>query len=309
MLEAYITDNNRGFSHYLVPTLEVFQLYGSLARVEGYLRQLPERCPNLRELCVFHLSTPYDFDRLEDYLKKFSKLQSIDLTGMSDRTMTNEVFFHLASIPLNELRMDVPVTSEIIDLAYRRLGTDRLFPNVTQVGLRMECHAATTPLPTLTTLRELKLQLVSADTNHNALQAIGTLTNLTVLHLTTVWEPGKSLSREELLAIAKLHKLRNLRINGYDTLVLDNSVMDDDLVSFLSSFPEAESISIDAFRTSLIPSSATIALATTSTRLRNYEFRASWDLGFVESDPPPIFPRLENMYYKRLHCSDVPAEG
>jgi hypothetical protein len=308
-LKVFITDRNWESNHHLVPTLEVFQFYGFKERAEDYLRQLPERCPNLRELRVRRLCDRYDFDRVEDYLRRFSKLQSVNMTGMSHTTMTDEVFFYLARLPLDTFRMDKLVTSEIIDLAYRRLGTDRLFPNVAQVGLRMEWRSATTLLPTLTTLRELELQLVSADTNHNALQAIGTLTNLTVLHLTTAWESGKSLSREELLAIAKLHRLRNLRINGYETLVLDKSVTDDDLASFLSGFPKAESIEINAFQASLIPSSATIALATTSTRLRNYEFRASWDLGFVESDPPPIFPRLENMYYKRLHCSDIPVEG
>jgi hypothetical protein len=184
-LEVFITDRDWEFNNHLVPTLEVFQFYGFKERAEDYLRQLPERCPNLRELRVRRLCDHYDFDRVEDYLRRFSKLQSVDMTGMSDTTMTDEIFFYLACLPLDTLRMDKVVTSEIIDLAYRRLGTDRLFPNVAQVGLRMEWRAATTLLPTLTTLRELKLQLVSADTNHNALQAIGTLTNLTVLHLTT----------------------------------------------------------------------------------------------------------------------------
>ena len=141
----------------------------------------------------------------------------------------------------------------------------------------------------------------------NFFQAVGTLTELRDLNLSAFCYPDKSLSREELLAIGKLRKLRSLKLASQ--LTLDNSVTNDDLVSFLSSFPEAEIIIIDASHSSLIPSMATIALATTSTRLRRYVFNAILDLGFVESSVTPAFPRVEAMYFARLHCPDVPAEG
>ena len=173
----------------------------------------------------------------------------------------------------------------------------------------MEWRVAAMLLPTMTTLRELELMLEPSDTDYKALQAIGTLTELRQLTLTAAWEP-KSLSREELLAIGKLHKLRNLWITGYSTLTLNSSVTNDDLVSFLSSFPEAENIDINAFYTSVIPSSATIALATTSTQLRSYAFNATWDLAFVQSTSDPLFLELKVVYFRGLHYPDPPpAEG
>lgn len=308
MLEVIVTEKNRDFDHLLVPGLEEFELYGVKSLFEGYLRQVPERCPNLRKLCVGHIGNPHDFDRLEDYLKKFSKLRSIDLTGMSDRTMTDEVFVHLASSPLSELHMNKPITFEMIDLTYGQLP-GRLFPSLAHADLRVKWRVAAMLLPTMTTLRELELMLEPFDTGYKALQAVGTLTELRHLTLTAAWEP-KSLSREELLAICKLHKLRNLWITGYSMLTLDSSVTNDDLVSFLSSFPEAENIDINAFYTSVIPSSATIALATTSTQLRSYAFNATWDLAFVQSTSDPLFLELKVVYFRGLHYPDPPpAEG
>jgi hypothetical protein len=173
----------------------------------------------------------------------------------------------------------------------------------------MEWRAATMLVPTLTTLRRLELTLVSGDTNHKAFQAIGTLTELRYLHLDTAYPQEKRLHREEILAIGKLHKLRHLEISGGSTLNMDNSVTNDDLIGFLSSFPKAERIEIRAFSTSLIPSSAMIALATTSKRLRFCEFFPPLDLGFVDSSTPLLFPKLEEMYCRRLYCPEVPTKG
>jgi hypothetical protein len=89
---------------------------------------------------------------------------------------------------------------------------------------------------------------------------------------------------------------------------LDDSVTNDDLISFLSSFPEAENIAIEAFQTSLIPSSATIALATTSPQLWYCRFSATLDLSFVDSSTPPLFPNLKRMFNNRLHYPDIPTE-
>lgn len=305
-LQIYLTKDNCDFNHYLVPTLAEFSLFGTGSQVEDYLRQLPERCPDLRKLQIGRFGTPIDFNHLEDYLKSFSKLHSVDLDGMSDNAMTNEVFVHLASLPLSELRMKQLITSEMINLAHRQLS-GRLFPIVAHIELKLEWRAAMVLVPTLTVLRELRLDLESADTHHKAFQAIGTLMELRVLGLRTDVEVQRSVSREELLAIGKLHKLRDLTISG--ALTLDNSVIDDDLVSFLSSFPVAESICINAFQGSVISSSATAALATTSTRLRYYAFSAIWDLNFVQSHTPPLFPNTKIMHYKRLHLADVPPEG
>lgn len=269
--------------------------------------QLPERCPNLRRFWIDYTVFRIDFRRLRDYLKKFSKLRSVNLNGMSDNAITDEVFSHLASLPLCELRMKRPITSEMADLVYQQLGYHSLLPNVGDVDLKMEWRAAAVLIPALTTLRKLKLELVPGDTSHGAIQAIGTLTNLRELDLSTAYQITITLSREQFLAIGKLHKLRDLTISG--ALTLDKSVTDDDLVSFLSSFPEAECICINAFQASLIPSSATVALATTSTRLRYYAFSAIWDLNFVQSHTPPLFPNTKIMHYKRLHLADVPPEG
>lgn len=292
-------------SRCLVPSLEVFHLYAIGSRVEDYLRQLPECCPNLRELRVSYLGEKLDFDRFEDYLKKLSKLRSVDLDGLSDSTMTDEVLVHLASLPLCELRMCKLITSEIVDLAYKRLGSGNVFSKVTQVDFIMKWHAAAMLLPTLTTLKRLHIHLVSGDMDRGAFHAIGTLKELRDFKLTS-GRIDNPLSREEILAIGKLHKLRNLTISS--TLILDDSVTDDDMVSFLSSFPEAESININSFYTSIIPSSATIALATTSTRLWSYMISATLDLGFVGTSATPLFPELKAMAFPRLYCSDAPTE-
>jgi hypothetical protein len=312
-----LTENNENCYHHLVPTLEEFKIavilgeFRIVARAsqpEDYLRQLPERCPDLRKLCVLKSRIPIDFSRLKDYLKKFSKLRSIDLGGMSDSAMTNEVVFYLGGLPLSELHMNKLITSEMVDLTDGKIH-GRLFSNAVRLGLRMEWRAATTLVPAFTNLRELKLELVSADTSHETFQAIGTLSQLRGLDLTTVSVSGRDLSRDELLAIGKLHELRNLAISTHGTLTLDNSVTDDDLVSFLSSFPEAESIRVHASRVKAIPSSATIALATTSTRLRHYRFDAIWDSDFIQSYTPPLFPRLDDLCCNGLRCTDMPTEG
>lgn len=297
------------FTRLLVPALGKFSLRINPQQhhVEDSLGQLPERCPNLHELEVFFTDAQHDFNQLEDYLKRFSKLRSIKLYGMSDRTMTNEVFLLLASLPLRELHLENSITFEVVDLAYRQLS-GRLFPNVSYILLSMEARAAAALLPTLTTLRKLNLKLVSSDTIHGALQTIGTLTGLRELSITTALE-FVSLCREELLAIGKLHNLRNLDITGGYMLELDDSNTDHDLVSFLSSFPELEEINIDAFYTSLIPSSATIALATTSKRLQRYRFYTTLDLDFTESGTTPVFSKLETMHCQYIYWPDVPAEG
>jgi hypothetical protein len=77
----------------------------------------------------------------------------------------------------------------------------------------------------------------------------------------THFQIERNVSREEILAIGHLHKLRNLAISGLGALTLDDSVTNDDLVSFLSSFPDAEKIAILIFQTSLITSSAIFASA------------------------------------------------
>jgi hypothetical protein len=311
-LEVFLTERNRDFNHYLVPTLEVFRLCGittTTSQAENYLRQLPERCPDLREFCVDHCSDHIDFERLEDYLKQFSKLRNIDLYGMSDSAMTDEVIIHLASLPLLEIRMKKCITFKMIDLAYRRLVSGSLFPNVGYIDLKMEWRAAAMLVPTLTTLRELKLELPSGDSSYKVFQAIGTLTELRNLYLMTHFQIERNVSREEILAIGHLHKLRNLAISGLGALTLDDSVTNDDLVSFLSSFPDAEKIAILIFQTSLITSSAMIALATTSKRLRYCGFRATLDLGFVDSSDLSLFPNLDNLSIRRLHYPDIPTEG
>jgi hypothetical protein len=311
-----LDENNGNCYHHLVPTLEEFRIVAILAefnivaralRPEDYLRQLPERCPDLRKLCVLKHRIPVDFSQLKDYLKKFSKLRSIDLGGMSDSAMTNEVVAYLGGLPLSELHMNKLITFEMVDLTDRQIR-GRLFSTAIRLGLRMEWRAATTLVPAFTNLRELKLELVSADTSYETFQAIGTLTQLRRLDLTADSESGRDLSREELLAIGKLHKLRNLAISAHGTLTLDNSVTDDDLVSFLSSFPEAESIRIHGSRVRLIPSSATIALATTSRRLRHYRFDAIWDSDFIQSYTPPLFPKLDDLCCNGIRCTDMPAE-
>lgn len=93
--------------------------------------------------------------------------------------MTNEVVVYLAGLPLSELHMDKLITSEMVDLTDRQIR-GRLFSTAVRLGLRMEWHAATTLVPTFINLRELKLELVSADTSHETFQAIGTLTQLRV---------------------------------------------------------------------------------------------------------------------------------
>lgn len=313
-VEILLTYNNWEYDHSLVPTLEEFRLHihrrPRLQRhsEEDHLRRLPDCCPNLRKFCVDRGIYQIDFHRLEDYLKKFSKLRSVNLNGMSDNAMNDEVFSHLAGLPLSELHMSKPITFEMIDLIHERLP-GRLFSTVAHIGLKMEWRVAATLVPTLTALRKLKLELVSADTDHKVFQAIGTLTGLRGLDLAIAFQTRSTLSREELLAIGKLHELRDLTISGDGNLNLDNSVTNDDLVSFLSSFPEAESMSIFAFQSSLIPSSATIALATTSTRLRHYAINAVWDMDFVQLHTPPLFPKVQHMFYKRLHYPHMPAEG
>ncbi|KAG9846939.1 hypothetical protein KCU98_g6063, partial [Aureobasidium melanogenum] len=309
-LDLWLAEDSLYFDYQLVPTLEEFRLYNFIPEAEEYLQQLPEYCPNLRKFCVGPSPVRrLEFDQLEIYLKELPKLRALDLNGMSDDTMTDKVFLHLASLPLWELRMQKPVTSEMIDLACERLGSGNLFFNVHFVELKMEWCAAAKLIPNLTTLRKLRLDLVSQDTNYRSFQAIGTLTELRDLHLTIAYQTQRSLSREEILAIGQLHKLRNLKILGGGALTLDESVANNDLVSFLSSFPAAEYIYIDAFRSGLIPSQATIALATTSTRLESYTFLANWDLGFAESSTPPLFPKLQTMFYQHLRYQNIPVEG
>ncbi|KAH0155788.1 hypothetical protein KCU67_g8565, partial [Aureobasidium melanogenum] len=157
-------------------------------------------------------------------------------------------------------------------------------------------------------LTELRLDLVSSDTNHKSFQAIGTLTELRELHLKLAYQPEKILSREEVLAIGQLHKLRDVEILG-GSLIFDELVTDDDLVIFFSSFPEVENIYVDAFNTNIIPSPAMIALATTSTRLRHYVFKAILDVDFAESSTPPLFPELRSMQYQHLLYWDISVEG
>jgi hypothetical protein len=233
-LGVLLTDDNCNVNHHLVPTLEVFRLYGITPPAEDYLRQLPERCPNLREFCVGHSVNRLDFPRLGDYLEKFPKLRTINLQGMSDSAITDEAFVQLASLPLYKLRMQKFITPKMVNLACRRLNYGSLFPDVDYVDLRMECRAAAMLVPILTTLRKLKLELMPGDTNHEALQAIGTLTNLRELHLAINSWTGSSIGREGVLAIGKLHWLRSLDIFGRLAWDLDNSMTDDDLVSFFS---------------------------------------------------------------------------
>jgi hypothetical protein len=304
-----LTENNWDFYCHLVPTLEVFRLYGITSQAENYLRQLPECCPNFRELCVTNFDVDrLDFQRLEDYLKKFSKLHTMNLQGMSDSAIDDEVFVHLASLLLCELHIKKLITSEMIDLAYRRLGSDNLFLNLGSIELRMEWRVAAMLVPALTTLKELIIELPSDDTNHKAFQAIGTLTQNTDMHLITTYHIERTVSREEILAIGDLHKLRNLTIYGGIMLTLDNSVTNDDWVSFLSSFPEAENIAIEAFQLSHIPNSAVIAVATTSPRPWYCGFNSTLDLRFFDSCTPPLFANLETMRIKRLYYPDVPTE-
>jgi hypothetical protein len=312
ILGVWLSENDWNFGNLLVPTLEVFRLYGGTSQAENYLRQLPDRCTSLRELCVNHLNVGrLDFHRLEDYLKKFSKLQSVDLSGMSDSAMTDEVFLHLASLPLCALHMNKPITTEVIDMAYRQQRSNNLFRRVVRLEIKMEWCAATLLIPTLTTLRSLTLELLSADTNHKAFQAIGLLTELRDLNLHIPLKVEKRLNREEILAIGKLHELRNLGLDNDSgaPLILDDSVTDDDLVNFFSSFPQAESIHIEALCTSFIPSSVTIALALTSTRLSSFHLDATLDSGFIDSSTTRLFPNLESLYLQRLYASDVPTEG
>jgi hypothetical protein len=166
-LMVWLTDD-WDFSHLLVPTLEEFAFYNSIPQGENYLRQLPERCPNLRGFYFGRHTFYIEFNRLGDYLKRFSKLQSVDLEGISDSAMTDEVFIRLASLPLCEIHMKKLITSEMIDLAHKRLEPDSSFSNAGYLDLRMEWRAATMLVPTLTTLRRLELTLVSGDTNHKA---------------------------------------------------------------------------------------------------------------------------------------------
>jgi hypothetical protein len=308
-LGIWLKESNWSFAHHLLPTLQCFRLYGITSQTENYLRQLPGCCPDLRELYVNHFDVDrLDFHRLEDYLKKFSKLRIIGLQAMSDSAMTDEVFVLLASLPLCGLYMKRLITSEMVDLAYRRLGSDSLLTNVSNVDLRMEWRAAAMLVPALATLRELLIELPSDETNHKAFQAIGTLTGLTDLYMITTFHIERGVSREEFLAIGNLHGLRNLTIFGGPLLTLNNSVTNDDLVSFLSSFPEAESIAIEALQTSRIPSSAMIALATTSPRLWYCGFKATLDLTFVDTCTTPLFANLEDMCFGRLHYPGVPTE-
>ncbi|KAG9846123.1 hypothetical protein KCU98_g6567, partial [Aureobasidium melanogenum] len=168
------------------------------------------------------------------------------------------------------------------------------WPNMLFFEAGTEWGAAARLLPTMAGLRELKLDLVPSDTNHKTFQAVGALTELKGLHLALAYEAERILSREEMLAIGQLHNLRNLTILGSE-LTLDEAVTDDDLVIFLSSFSEVEDVHIDAFNTTLVPSSATIALATTSTRLQHYTYTAIWDISFGESSTPLLFPELQSM--------------
>jgi hypothetical protein len=307
-LGIWLTENIWSFDHHLLPTLGVFRLHGITSQAENYLRQLPECCPNLRELCVSYSDVNrLEFHRLEDYLKKFSKLHTVDLQGMSDSAMTVEVFVHLASLPLCELRIKKLITSEMIDLAYRQLRSDSLFPNIGFVDLSMEWRVPATLMPALTTLKELLIELPSDDTNHKVFQAIGALTELTNMHLITTYHIERTVSREEILAIGNLHKLRDLTIYGGSMLTLDSSVTNDDWVGFPSSFPEAENIAIEAFEISHIPNAAVIALATTSPRLWYCRFSATLDLGFFDSCAPPLFANLETLRIKRLHYPDLPT--
>ncbi|KAH0368604.1 hypothetical protein KCU65_g3809, partial [Aureobasidium melanogenum] len=309
-LHLWLAEDNLHFDHQLVPTLEEFRLHNFIPEAEEYLQQLPEYCPDLRRFLVGHSAIRrLDFDRLELYLKEFPKLRALDLNGMSDDTMTDKVFLHLASLSLWELRMQKPITSEMVDLACEQLGSGNLFANVHFVELKMEWCAAAKLIPSLTTLRKLRLELVSHDTNYRSFQAIGTLTELRNLHLKIAYQTQRSISREEILAIGQLHNLQSLAILGGGALTLDESVTDDELVMFFSSFPDADNIYIDAFDNTLIPVSATIALATTSMRLRFYTFMAIWDIEFAESSTPLLFPKLETMQYKLLSYQGISIEG
>ncbi|KAH0356082.1 hypothetical protein KCU83_g1189, partial [Aureobasidium melanogenum] len=306
-VDLWLTDDNSGYHHQLVPSLEEFRLHNKSTEAEDTLWELPRCCPNLRKLCV-RSEPQIGFDGLEGYLKEFSKLRALDLTGMTADAMTDEVFFHLANLPLHELRMRKPITSEMVDLAYQRLGSGNLFPGLHYLEAKMEWCIAARLLPAMTRLRELRLDLVSSDTNHKTFQAIGTLTELSDLYLTTACQTGKVISREEVLAIGQLHKLRNLTILGTE-LTFDEAITEDDLVILFSSFPGAEDICIDAFNTNLIPGSATSALATTSTRLQHYTFKAIWDVTFAESSTLPLFSELQSMRYQHLFCRDIAIEG
>lgn len=296
------------FSHLLIPTLEEFQLYHASRQQQPHLEislsRLAERCPNLRTLRLCSSNYPPEIHSFKDYLKKFSKLRSVDLTGMHDSTITNDVFIYLASIPLRELHMKRLVTSNMVDMAHEQLGSDSLFPNVEYIDFTMEGHAAAMLLPVLTTLRNLRIELVSGDANHEVFQAIGTLEGLRTLHLITA-RTAQSVSRDEILAIGKLRKLRNLTI--YSRLTVDKSVTDDVMVSFLSSFPEVESIYINTFHNSFIPSLAMVALATTSKQLSDFSFYGTLDVGFLESiSVTPLFSRLRKMYCHRFHYPNMP---
>lgn len=204
--------------------------------------------------------------------------------------------------------MRKPITSEMVDLACQRLGSGNLFPDLDYLEAKMEWCVAARLLPGMTMLRELRLDIVPSDSNHKIFQAIGTLIEMRDLYLTIADQTEEVLSREEVLAIGQLHKLRNLTILGTE-LTFDELVTDDDLVIFFSSFPEAEDIYVDAFNTNIIPSPAMIALATTSTRLRRYVFKAILDVGFAESSTPPLFPELQSMQYQHLLYRDISVEG
>lgn len=306
-VDLWLTNDNSGYDHQLVPSLEEFRLYNKSTKTEYILWELPECCPNLRKLCV-RSKPQIDFDGLEGYLKEFSRLRALDLTGISADTMTDEVFFHLATLLLHELRMRKPITSEMVDLACRRLGSGNLFPDLHCLEAKMEWCISARLLPNMTMLRELRLDLVSSDTNHKSFQAIGTLTELRELYLKLAYQTEKILSREEVLAIGQLHKLRDLEVLG-NSLIFDELVTGDDLVVFFSSFPEAENIYVDAFNTNIIPNPAIIALARTSTRLRHCVFKANWDVSFAESSTPPLFPELQSMQYQHLLYRDILVEG
>ena len=306
-VDLWLTDDNSGCNHQLVPTLEEFQLFNNSKEPEYTLWELLSCCPNLRKLCV-RSEPQINFDELEDFLKEFSRLRALDLTSISADNITDEVFCHLASLPLHELRMRKPITSEMVDLACQRVGSGSLFPDLHYFEAGMEWCTAARLLPAMTMLRELRLNLVSSDTNHETFQAIGTLTELKDLDLRVAYQTERVLSREEVLAIGQLHNLRNLRILGGRTLTIDKVVTDNDLVTLLSSFPKAEDIYIDAFKTTLIPSSATTALAMTSTQLRYYTFLAIWDLDSVESSTLPLFAKLRIMHYQYLVNRDIPVE-
>lgn len=65
-----LTENNGNCYHHLVPTLEEFGFVSIRAsRPEDYLRQLPERCPDLRKLWVGNSDIPIDFSHLKESLR------------------------------------------------------------------------------------------------------------------------------------------------------------------------------------------------------------------------------------------------